>query len=401
MSRRLYQEDSYRTRFRARVEDIFKHENRYGVVLDATLFYPESGGQPPDRGRLADLPILDVIELDNQIVHVAAHKPAFQVGEEVEGEIDWERRFVNMQQHTGQHILSQAFLRKLGARTVGSRLGTEHSTIDVDCLDLDWEQAAAVESLANRIVTENRRVKIYEAAQGEVKDLRVKKPLDREVLRIVEVEDFDKSPCGGTHCSRTGEVGLIKILRWEKVRNTSRIEFICGRLAEKDYFWKSRFIVELAQELTTKDTNIPNQIRNLIEENRGLRRQIETLRAELFSFQARDLERQIERIKDVEVLVAYLEDSDIEAIRAIAMDVTKSPRRIALLAAGRDRVHVIFSRSKDLDIDMRPLITAACQMLEGRGGGKPEVCQGGGRKAEATPKALEQARQHLIELLGT
>jgi len=400
LSGRIYQEDSYQTSFEARVVDIFKHEDGYAIVLDATGFYPESGGQPSDRGTLGGLQVVDVIEQDNHILHLTPDKPGFGIGTQVEGRIDWQRRFINMQQHTGQHILSQAFLSKLNARTVSSKLGIDHSTIDVDRLDLDWQHLADVERLANSIVYEDRPVKIYEAPAGEVEGLRIKKPLKRKVLRIVEIDGFDKSPCGGTHCRRTGEVGLIKILRWEKVRDTSRIEFICGRLAEDDYFWKSRFIVELAQELTTKDINIPAQIRNIMELTRQQHNRIEELEAKLVCFEARQLEEKIEHIKDIELIVSHLREKDASAIRAFALELTSKPRRVALLAAGKERVHLVFSRSMDLDLDMRPVIAVACEVLGGKGGGRPEVCQGGGRKVEAVAQALESARRQLISVLG-
>ncbi len=400
MPKRLYQLDSYQTAFRAKVVDISQYQKGIAVVLDATLFYPESGGQPSDRGELGGEEVVDVIEGEDEILHILAKEPTFKIGDEIEGRIAWERRFINMQQHTGQHVLSQAFLRRLGAKTVSSSLGTEHSTIDIDKLNLTWSEVEEVERLANKIVYENRSVRIYEVASGEAQGLRVKKPVDRDVLRIVEVEDFDKSPCGGTHCRRTGEVGLIKVLRWEKVRHTSRVEFICGRLAELDYFWKSRFIVELAQEMTTKDTSIPAKIRSMIGERKELARTVEKLQAQLVRYEAHQLEDDAERIGGAEVIVRYFPEKGPGAVRTIALELTKKPGRVAMLAGGRDRLHLVFSRSEDLEIDMRPLMRVACEVIDGRGGGKPEVCQGGGRKVGAVQQALERARENLHKIIA-
>jgi alanyl-tRNA synthetase len=395
VTRRRYQEDSYTTAFESEVVSVSRHGKHYATILEGSFFYPESGGQPSDTGSIEDVVIESVIEDGGEILHMSSALPAFGPGDAVRARIDWPRRFTNMQQHTGQHILSQAFLRVLDAQTVSSRLGVEHSTVDVSRLDLTWEDMQEVERLSNSIVFENRDVRIYEARADDVTGLRVKRATARDVLRIVEIEGFDKSPCGGTHCKATGEVGPIKILRWEKVRDTTRAEFMCGRLAEADYFWKSRFIVELAQELTTKDTNIPTQVRDLYRSHRDLRREVEYLRSEVLAHEIEGLRSRAREICGIRVVSAHLETRSAADIRDMALRLTQEGNTVALLAAGTDSVHLVFSRSDDVSVDMRELIAAACALVGGKGGGKPAVCQGGGKNPLRIREALRESERLL------
>ena len=397
MSERLYQIDSYRTDFEALVTELVTVEGRSGVVLDATLFYPESGGQPCDTGTLGGIAVEGVVEEGARIIHLLAREPGFAVGERVKGIVDWRRRFINMQQHTGQHILSQAFEQVLDAATVSSSLGTEHSTIDVSRLDLEWEDMAAVERLANQMVYENRAVRIYEASREDAGEMRVKKSaaekkkVERGVLRIVEVSGFDRSPCGGTHLKSTGETGHIKILRWEKVRETTRVEFVCGLLAGDDYFWKNRFVVDLAQRLTTKDENLPKVIDGVLEDNKALRREAGRLRSELTHYRIQDLRASAEEVSGISIITASFDDLGMPEARQAAAVAVKPGRTVALFCIKGDKIQFVFSRSHGVDIDMRDAMKAACEVVGGRGGGRPEVAQGGGDRLDLADEAMERA----------
>jgi len=444
LTRRLYQQDSYVTDFRARVLSVEEYEGRHAIELDATHFYPESGGQPGDTGVVGGIRIeatvlaggaalgaatgadVDAEKKGGRILHLASARPEFEAGETVEARIDWPGRFLNMQQHTGQHILSQAFLAAAGAATISSRLGVEHSSVDVSRLDLSDEEMEKVEKLANSIVFADRPVKIYEISPDEVEGLRRKEPAGLARIRVVEIEGFDKTPCGGTHTRATGEVGLIKILRSEKVRETTRVEFVCGEPARADYYWKSKFVVDLARDLTTRDANVPDLVRALYDDHRELRYKHEQIRKELMGYRARTLfEAASQEIGDATVIVAHIEDAEPEEIREMASlltagggapgegppeedpeeagpagEVTQRGGVVALLASGRDKVHFIFARSEDVDVDMRPLIKAATAIVDGRGGGRPEVCQGGGKDGEKAGEALDAAVRLLGELLA-
>jgi alanyl-tRNA synthetase len=388
---RLYQNDSYKTEFDAVVSEVLDRDGLTGIVLDSTFFYPESGGQPCDTGTIGGVPVESVVEEGDAIIHILGGKPGFGVGDRVECVVDWARRFTNMQQHTGQHILSQAFERVLGARTVSSALGTEHSTIDVSRLDLKWEDMERVEVEANRIVYENRPVKIYEASREDAGDLRVKRDVGRDLLRVVEVDGFDRSPCGGTHLRTTGETGLIKILRWEKVRDTTRVEFICGGLAQADYFWKNRFIVDLAQRLTTKDANLPGLVDAVLDENKALRKEIARLKSDLAGCRVHDLMKSAEEVAGKRLVAGVFDDMELDDLRRLAAGAVGAGCTVALFCARGGKARFVFSRSDDVNIDMREAMEAACAVAGGRGGGKPEVAQGGSDRPDLADRALAAA----------
>lgn len=399
MTRRLYQTDTYATDFESVVADVRPVEGGWAIALEATLFYPGSGGQPCDSGWIEDVRVEQAIDTE-EILHIAKAKPAFGVGARVRGRIDWPRRFLNMQQHTGQHILSQAFLKTLGANTVSSKLGLEHSTIDVGALGLGWDDMERVERAANSVIYENCPVRIYEARPDQLKGIRVKKEPAGDLVRIVEVSDFDISPCGGTHCRQAGEVGIIKIIRWEKVRETTRVEFLCGRLAEADYFWKSRAIVDLAQAFTTKDAGVPEMVRELDGANRALRKEAGNLRSRLMEYEIRDLEGRVEPVGGFALIVALFDDKAPAELREMAARLTAPGGRVALLGSRGERLHLVFARSPDVPADMRRLMAAATAMVDGKGGGKPEVCEGGGKNLERAGEALRTAANLLKTILN-
>ena len=400
MTKRLYRADAYATDFESVVAAVRPAEDGWAVVLEATLFYPESGGQPCDVGWIESARVEYVADAGDDILHIAAAKPAFGAGDPVQGKIDWPRRFLNMQQHTGQHILSQAFLAVLGANTVSSKLGLEHSTIDVGALGLGWEDMERVERAANSVIYENRPVRVYDARPDELKGIRAKKEPTRDLLRIVEVSNFDVSPCGGTHCRHTGEVGIVKIIRWEKVRETTRIEFLCGRLAETDYFWKSRAIVDLAEALTTSDTSVPGRVRDLDSSNRALRKEVGWLNARLMEHEIHDLEARAEPVGGVGLIRALFDRRTPAQLREIAAVLTAPGGRVALLGSRGERLHLVFARSPEVPADMRRLMEAATAIVEGKGGGKPEVCEGGGKNLEGAEEALRAAAGLLKAVLG-
>lgn len=414
MARRLYQADAYAVEFESAITGVGPYDKGQAIVLEATLFYPEVGGQPCDTGWIADVRIERVVEAEGEILHLAdapianaslagapaGSQPALRQGQAVRARIDWPRRFLNMQQHTGQHILSQAFLRVLGARTVSSRLGIDHSTIDVAKLDLTWDDVGRVERAANAVVYEDRPVKIYEARADQLAGVRAKKEPVGDLLRIVEVEGFDVSPCGGTHLRRAGEVGLVKILRWERVRDTSRVEFICGSLAEADYFWKSRAIVELAQEFTTKDTNVPEMVRRWERSSHDLTKEIAGLRGALVDYRIKDLEGAARPVAGARLIATVLDGEPPGTVREIASRLVAPGGRVALIMSRGERVHFVFARSADIGADMRQAAQAAATVLEGKGGGKPEASEGGGKLPERAEAALSAAVEKVSALLA-
>ncbi|MHB1319917.1 MAG: alanyl-tRNA editing protein, partial [Anaerolineae bacterium] len=211
---RLFWQDAYQMEFRAHVQRRLTREGRPAVVLDETGFYPTSGGQPFDTGYLNQVPVLDVLEVDDEIVHILGAPIEADV---VEGHIDWARRLDHMQQHAGQHILSAAFERILSAGTISFHLGADDCTIDVECPALESDQIDRVEEYANRIVTDNVPIRTRQYSLDELGDIPLRKPPKvAGLVRVVSVGDIDYSACGGTHPSYSGEIGQIHIDRWER-----------------------------------------------------------------------------------------------------------------------------------------------------------------------------------------
>ncbi|MGQ9666587.1 MAG: alanyl-tRNA editing protein, partial [Anaerolineae bacterium] len=286
MTVKLYYENPYLAEFEAQVVRRLEVDGRPAVVLGRTAFYPTGGGQPHDTGWLNDVPVLDVqLEEDSgEVVHVLAGRLDAQT---VLGRLDWERRHDHMQQHTGQHILSEAFVRVSGAQTISFHLGEEASTIDLDRAPISMEELRSVEDLANRIVFENRPVMARFLTPEETAQVPFRKPpAVSGSVRLVEVAGFDWSACGGTHCRSTGEVGLIHIAGVERRGNETRATFLCGRRALEDYRRKEAVLYAVSSFLTTGWPALPDIIRKTDEERRTAQRQLQKAREELAGLEA-------------------------------------------------------------------------------------------------------------------
>ncbi len=386
MGTRLYYTDAYLTHFVARVRERLTWEGHPAVVLDQTLFYPTSGGQPADRGVLSGTPVLDVIvrESDGAIIHVTAGEIEQEL---LEGTIDWPRRFDHMQQHTGQHILSAAFERLLNADTVGFHLGTQVSTVDIARTRLEQEAAMAVEELANQIVWEDRAVVTRFVASDELMALPLRRqPTVAGPVRIVEIagpvsspqERFDISPCGGTHVARTGEIGLIKITGLEYRGELTRVEFLCGRRAFNDYRARFEVTTRLANRLTVGYRELEQALERMQAEEKRLLHELRQARERLQVAEVRELAGSAIALGPYRVISHIWEPPGRppEELRAIASELARHPGTIALLATVGERTHLCFARAEGVDIDVVPLLRDSCERLEGKGGGRPHFAQG-------------------------
>jgi len=395
MTLRLYYEDAYRTEFDAQiVRTVADKKGTTGIILNQTCFYPTSGGQPCDHGMLDSQPVFDVVEEDGEIVHwIAGALP----GPSVHGRITWPRRFDHMQQHTGQHILSQAFLKLLDAQTVSFHLSEEISTIDLDRATLEAEEAEQVEDLANEIVFANRPVLTYFVSPEQVAALGLRKaPTVETNIRIVEVEGFDRSPCGGTHCSRTGEVGAIAIRKWERRGQETRVEFVCGWRALRDYRWKTATVNELALAFSVKDRELAAAVLRLMQEASENRRELHRLQEELLAAEAARLLAEARQWNDMAIVLRSFPEREPQEVRKLASLLTVGQRTIALLGISGKQARLVFARSQDLSVDMAALIKQTCATFGGSGGGQAHIAQGGGFAGERVNEALEWAYQSLI-----
>lgn len=396
-TRHLYYEDPYRTEFDATVVQALDFSGRPAAVLDATAFYPTSGGQPHDGGSLNGVPLLDVVEQGEAIVHVlAAPLPPGPV----HGVVDWGRRLDHMQQHTGQHILSQAFERELQADTVSFHLGAESSTIDVALGTLDWELASRVEELANRVVLENRPITVREYSEAEVPALPLRRaPAVHGPIRVVMVEGFDVCACGGTHLRATGEVGSVHIRRWERRHGQIRVEFLCGWRALRDYRAENAVCLGLAGHLSVGVQELPEAVTRLAEAEQAARQQVQELRKRLLECELPRLAGQARTLDTVNVLCCVLEGYDAANMRYAAQSLTREPRWVALLAVTDPSPQLCFARSEDLDLDMGRLFQEAVAPYGGRGGGRPHMAQGGGVPPDRLADVLRDALARLEGLI--
>jgi alanyl-tRNA synthetase len=412
MTERLYYTDATCTRFSARVVEQTTWEGHAAVVLDRTAFYPTSGGQPADRGTLDGVNVLDVVarEGDGAIVHVLSEglsgfeKPD---GSTVEGVIDWQRRFDHMQQHTGQHILSAAFEQMLEADTVGFHMGAEVSTIDLNVSRLEPAAVTPVEELANQIVWEDRPVHTRFVSADELATLSLRHPpAVEEAVRIVEVTapstgsglSFDVNPCGGTHVARTGEIGLIKIVRLDYRGDETRVEFLCGGRALHDYRAKNAMTNQLATMLTVGHWELDQAVERLQAEAKQLRQEMRRAHKQLLTVEVNELaETAIVREPHCVVWKVWEPPGKPPGeLRALAQELAQHPSMVALLVSVGERTDLCFARAEDADPDVAALLREACTQLGGKGGGRPNLAQG---SAPATDAA--HARTVLTNLLSS
>ncbi|MBI5956935.1 MAG: alanyl-tRNA editing protein [Chloroflexi bacterium] len=318
MTERLFFEDAYCREFSAMVTGRTRVGKSPGVILDRTAFYPTSGGQPNDLGALNGIPVLDVVEGEGgEIVHLLA---AEIEGSSVTGIIDWPRRFDHMQQHSGQHILSQCFERALNAATVSFHLGLDFSTIDVSLAAFTEEKAMEIETMANAVVFENRAIRAYFVDEARLPSLPLRKPPKvAGAIRIVEVEGFDFSPCGGTHCRAAGEIGLIKVRKWERRGDMFRIDFLCGNRALEDYRWKNSTLNSLAAALSVKDRELGETVSRLLAEGRESQRQLGYLKEKLLDYEAAELDSQALSLGGTRVVRQVFAERPSEEIRRLAL----------------------------------------------------------------------------------
>lgn len=397
MTEKLYRSDPYLRAFDAGVVARTVNNKRPAVVLDRTAFYATSGGQPNDTGTLNGVPVVDVIEdeASGDVLHVLAGQLD---GDAVYGEIDWARRFDHMQQHSGQHILSQAFERVLNAPTVSFHLGADVCTIDVQCAGLSAGEAAAVEDVANGVVFAGAPVHVHEVTRAELARFPLRKqPVVEGLIRIVEMEGFDFSPCGGTHVRSAGEIGLIKIRRWEKRGDTQRVDFFCGRRALLDYRWKNDTVNALAASLSVKDRELCATVERRLTAERDTSRALEDARRRLLELEARTMiaESSADALGR-RLIVRVFDDRGNEDARRLAMALSETPATIVLLGLrSAGRAGLIFARSADLAVDMNALLKQAAPLIDGRGGGTPSLAQGGGPAIDHLDDALSAARRML------
>ena len=386
-SKRLDYDDAYTTRFRARIADADTRENAARVELEETFFYPESGGQEADRGSLGGVPVVDVQTADDgRIWHTLGPGSAVPSGE-ADAEVDWARRFDHMQQHTGQHILSAAFERLCDAATLSSHLGEERSDIELELGDADWRLVERVEEAAYRVIWDDRPIERHWVDDEGVKRFALRKATKvTGRIRIVEIPDWDVSACGGTHTRRTGEVGAIKIVRWEKVRGNVRFEFLCGARALKDHAWRTEALLEAAKRRTLKDRELIAHLERAASERDELKRRLAELTANAIAAEARL------RVGDPAAGVAtFWPERPREEVRTFAIKALEAGAPWVVAAAGGPEPCLVAARAKQGRGDLKALVPELLARGRGKGGGAPDFVQIACADAASAESAFEYA----------
>lgn len=396
---RLYYNDSHLIEFQARVIDVTERVSGWtAVVLDRTAFYPTGGGQPSDTGTLNGARVVECIDDGERgVLHVVQGlAPARDAI--VSGRVDWLRRLDHMQQHTGQHILSQAFINLFNAPTKSFRVLESSCEIDVDLSNPSTEVIERAVELANNVVWEDRVITIHNVSSEEASAMPFRKePARAGELRLIEIEGFDLTPCGGTHAYRTGEVGMIAMRSWERAKGLTRIEFVAGVRALADYRKANRTARDVAALFSTGRDDAPKYAAQMVEENKDLHRQVRVLEEVTAGVEADRLLASAVTQPDSTRVVSHVFDSrDAEFLKKIAHVLMNHSQTIALLASrDKDAARLVFARSADAPGDMNALMREACTILDGRGGGKPDMAQGGGKNVDKLELAMETVRSNI------
>ena len=387
MTKKLYHDDSYRLEFAAEICKRERYDDKYAVVFNETYFYPTSGGQLHDTGFINGIKVLDVVQVGDDIFHITEQEVT---DDKVECVVNKERRFDFMQQHTGQHILSETIVKLCGYETLSCHLGEEVCTIDINTNSLTPDNIQKIELFANNIVYQNLSIKIHYVQDTDINKFTLRKaPKFTGLLRILEIDNFDFSACGGTHVKSTGEVGIIKIRKRESVKgNLTRIEFLCGTRAFLDYQTKSEILTNLANSFTTTENEVVDKVNKIVENNKQLLKQLDLYKIELLKIEIIKLTEEAIIDNQYKIIKKTFKDRDINEVRVIAQKIIEYDDYIILFGNVSNSSNIIFARSKNVSINMQQLFSSISGMIEAKGGGKPDFIQAGLKNSSKLEEAL-------------
>jgi alanyl-tRNA synthetase len=398
MTTRLYYNDSFLYDFDAEVREVLENP-RPGLVLDRTAFYPTSGGQVFDKGWISsdantNLRVTEVADAeDGKVVHyLEAPVGDLKPGARIHGQIDAARRRDHMQQHSGQHVLSAAFVRLYNMPTVSFHMADDYCSIDLDTPTLTKEQVESAERLANEIILENRPVDIRFVTRDEAGKLGLRKlpPTERDELRLIDIHDFDLTACGGTHVSHTGQIASVLLRKTEKVRQGWRVEFVAGLRAVATARRDFATLTETAALFSAHIYDVPQQARKSLDEIKSLRKQYEQSQEELAAAYAAVLLADARESQGRRIVVRTLADRDLSFVKLLAQKATRlSPNVVALLASTSPQPSLVFAQSPGQPFDMGALMKEVMAKIGGRGGGSKDMAQGGIPNAEGIEAILK------------
>lgn len=394
-SERLYYSDSFLKTFTGEVTGVRElagtGEPVWQLSLNRTAFYPTSGGQPFDRGvfratskqgGIFDVPVEQVEEDEEGTVWHSVRKP-LERSAQIEGLIDWERRFDHMQQHTGQHLLSAVFLHEMEAATVSFHLGESTSTIDLATGPIAQHSLERVERIANEIIGEDRSVTVRYVERGEAEamlaagELR-KLPERKGAIRLIDIADCDVNACGGTHVRSTGQIGGLMLRKVEKVSRGVRVEFVCGLRAVQTARRDAALLTETSAQLSTGMAELPAAVERLLIEKKASAKQQQKLYEELAECQAAQIAIDAPIENGLRLVTLAWKDRDRDYVKLLASKTVKASPKTAVIFCAQDAepVRVVVARSPDLEFNCGSVLREALAKLGLRGGGSADLAQG-------------------------
>ncbi len=396
-TRKLFWADPYRRHFTARVLER-QEGDRPSIVLNRTLFYPTGGGQPHDSGRLGDARVLAVEQQNGRIQHFVDSLPP--AAEEITGEIDWPQRWDHMQQHSGQHLLSAAFLDLVGRPTVGFHLSADSVTIDIPGTAPSGNELDRILAFTQTIIAEDRPITsvVLPAAAAAKLPLR-KAPTVTGPVRVVEIEDIDWSACGGTHVRSTAAIGSIAVTRMERRGEQTRVHFLCGAHAQADHQQRLVVTQSLGDILTTGLPELPAAVARLQEELKSSQRALRQTKALLAEAEAAQLWHNAPQINHIRLVRHVLNGDDPKALNQLLSSLTDHPDTVAVLGHAGQRPRWAAACSASLSLDLKQLLPTVQAVPGARGGGGPQLIQGGAPDIAALEKVLDSLESTITTLL--
>lgn len=396
---KLYEKDPYLKKFETDLDSVVKKNNKYHVILGKTYFYPEGGGQPSDKGKINEIEVNYVYKKNGDIIHVLEQKPKKE--KNLKCEIDWERRYDFMQQHTGQHLLSAVFKNEYDLNTVGFNLSEKSLRIDLDS-QVSEDKIKEVEKKVNDYIYQNIEIETLYPEKGILNSLNLRKePSVDNNIRVIKIDDIDYSPCGGTHLNNTGELGIVKIINIDNYKGGLRISFVCGERALKDYSFKNNIISELKDVLSIPGQEIIGEVKRYTNELKESENKISDLSKKLLEYQAEDLKKLAEVINGIKVVKKLFTDQSYDNVQLLS-DILCTDNNVICIFGQKDQntARLLLSHSENLnDINMTEIINEPLEYIEGHGGGIKLKAQGGGRKVENLNKALATAEETIKNII--
>jgi alanyl-tRNA synthetase len=384
-SQLLYQQDVTTLEFEAEIMvRIMLPDGRLGVMLDRSYFYPTGGGQEHDTGQIGSSRVVDVFKDDTNARTVHVVEGEVGLGH-VKASIDAERRLRHMQCHTAQHLLTQCILRLTGYETVSANInGYSPSTLDIVASKIGKPDLDQAELLANQIIYEDRVVRTYFVTPEDLHSVPLRRqPKVMENIRIVEIDAYDYSPCGGTHVLRTGSIGLIKVLKAERQNNQLRIYFIAGMLAMEVFHHMYDTLTGLANKMTISWQDIPEEVNKQAEQLGVVKKELQALRQAAVRYEARDLAAQAEEHGGIKLVRASFKGRPLVELRILGEELKKMAGVVASLSSyDGQKISLIVTCGDGAGMDARQLLSSQLAPISGRGGGDAKLAQGGGAATE-------------------